>query len=150
MKNFLRYCSIFITLTIIVGMLAIFAIPTSAASGSTYSSNPTIAARIDKVLAAYKPGNSFFTKNGKACSCHANSNINCVNTPSNCNCLRKVTIDGKTVDLLATQCFGYARYWQQMLFGAIDTNTSKFQKLSGVSGSLTAANTKTWFTNMRK
>ena len=146
MKKLLKCGSIIMTLVIVLGILCVFAVPASAASGSTYSSNPTIAARIDKALAAYGP-NSFFTKNGKACSCHATSSIDCVSSPSSCNCLRKVTVDGKTVDLLAVQCFGYARYWQQVLFGAFESNTTKFQKLSGVSGTLTAANTKTWFTN---
>ena len=146
MKKFLKHFSLIMAIVLLVGMLSVFAIPTAAASGSTYSSNPTIAARIDKVLSTYGP-NSFFTKNGKACSCHATSSIDCVSSPSSCNCLRKVTVDGKTVDLLAVQCFGYARYWQQVLFGAFENNTSKFQKLSGVSGTLTASNTKTWFTN---
>ena len=146
MKNILKKVSIFIVMVILVGMFSAFAIPTAAASGSTYSSNPTIAARIDKVLANYGP-NTFFTKNGKACSCHASSSINCVNSPSNCNCLRKVNIDGKTVDLLGVQCMGYARYWQQILFGSHEKNSSNFKKISGVSGNLTAANTKTWFTN---
>ena len=146
MKNILKHFSVVMAIVLFVGILSAFAIPTAAASGSTYSSNPTIAARIDKVLSTYGP-NSFFTKNGKACSCHATSSIDCVSSPSSCNCLRKVTVDGKTVDLLAVQCFGYARYWQQVLFGAFENNTSKFQKLSGVSGSLTASNSKTWFTN---
>ena len=144
-----KIISFILLLSMLVGMLCIFSVMTSAASvsGSTYSSNPTIAGRIDKALATYKPGSSFFTKNGKACSCHASSNINCVNSPSACNCIRKVTIDGKTVDLLAVQCFGFARYWQQSLFGAFENNTSKFQKLSGVSGSLNATNAKSWFTS---
>ena len=143
-----KIISFILLLSMLVGMLCIFSVTTSAASvsGSTYSSNSTIAERIDKALAAYKPGSSFFTKNGKACSCHATSGINCLNSPSSCNCLRKVTVDGKTVDLLAVQCFGYARYWQQMLFGAFENNTTKFQKITGVSGSLTPANTKDWFT----
>ena len=109
--------------------------------------NSTINERIEQVLATYKPGNSYFTKNGKACSCHTNNSFSCVDSPSACNCLRKVTINGKTVDLLAVQCFGYARYWQQALFGAFEKDTAKFQKLSGVSGSLTANNVKNWFTN---
>ena len=114
-------------------------------SGNT---NATISTKMNQVLTTYKPGKSYFTKNGSACaSCHSNNSFSCVDSPSACNCLRYVTINGKKVDLLAVQCFGYARYWQQILFGSHEKNSSNFKEIAGVSGTLTAANTKVWFTN---
>lgn len=113
--------------------------------GSDFSDNANIASRIDAVFAKYYPGNSYFTKNGRACNCHTNYSFSCVNSPSACNCLRWVNINGKTVDLLAVQCFGYARYWQQMLFDSHEKNSSNFSEIGGISGTLSAAKVKDWF-----
>ena len=114
--------------------------------GSFFSDNETIATKIDTILAQYVPGNSYFTKNGKPCSsCHTDNSFSCVNSPQACNCLRYVTIDGKSIDLKSAQCFAYARYWQQMLFGSHETNSSNFKQLSGVSGTLSGDKTKNWF-----
>ena len=112
-----------------------------------FSNDPTIAARINEVLDTYGPGD-YFTKNGNACTtCHNASDVNCVENGSKCNCLRYPTIDGKTVDLLATQCFGYARYWQQVLFGSHEGNSSKFQKLDGTGSGLSYSKLAVWIYN---
>ena len=95
-----------------------------------YTSNATIAARINQALALYGPG-TYFSKNGSPCTvCNNSSSIDCLNNGTNCNCLRYVVINGTTVDLQAVQSKGYARYWQQMLFGVNETNTLSFLKIT--------------------
>lgn len=84
-------------------------------------------------LKEYPPG-SFFTKDGKACTkCHYDDSIDCIKNGSKCNCLRYVTIDGKKVDLLGTQCFGFARYVQYRVFGYHDASSSKFYSVGSLS-----------------
>jgi len=68
------------------------------------------------------PVGSFFTKNGKHCSCH-NKGINCVASGSRCNCMRYWPTGVKStceVDLLGVQCMGFARFCQWRLFGNLD------------------------------
>ncbi len=72
-------------------------------------------------FAEYMPGD-YFTKNGRACTCHDIGSINCVASGEHCNCLRYVNIDGTEVDLLAVQCIGFARYTFYRLFGFIDAD----------------------------
>ncbi len=83
--------------------------------GSLFSTDPEIIRRINYATSQYLPG-TYFTKNGRACTCHGKK-INHVNSPSNCNCLRYVKINGSTVDLQAVQCFGYAMYMQMCILG---------------------------------
>ena len=68
----------------------------------------------------------YFTKNGKACSCH-NKGI-CLVDESQCNCIRYVTYEGKTVDLAAVQCFGFSRFCQLVAFGEHDGDSDNFTK----------------------
>ena len=111
-------------------------------------SNSTIAARIDQALSLYGPG-QYFSKNGEpSITCNNSDSVNCVENGPDCNCLRYAKINGKTVDLTAVQCMGYARYWQYMLFGSIDDfkgNNKKFSRLNGVSGKLSASSVEEWF-----
>lgn len=141
-----RMISIVMMLVMLISIIPMFAIESEAAQGSSYTANDVIASRMDKALAMF-PAGSYFTKNGKACtSCHGN--VDCISNGSNCNCLRYVTIDGKPVDLLGVQCFGYAMYWQQMLFGCTQkTNASKFQDLGGTTDNLTRAKLSEWLYN---
>lgn len=93
-------------------------------------------------FAEYPPSSSYFTKNGRACSCH-NSSESCVSNPSSCNCLRYPKVNGKRVDLMAVQCMGFARYCQYRIFGYIDKSSpSKFTNALGGSwnsGTFTAS-----------
>ncbi len=66
----------------------------------------------------YPPYSSYFTKNGKACTCHNRNQ--CLVNSSPCNCLRYIKHNGYTFDLAATQCFGFARYCQLKIFGHTD------------------------------
>ncbi len=111
--------------------------------GKVFSTDAFISKAIDKAIMLYGPG-SYMSKNGRACTCH-NKGIRCEDSPSNCNCLRYVMIDGVRCDLCAVQCMGYATYFQQVLFGCNEfTASSKFKVLSGVSG-LDAKKAKNWF-----
>lgn len=119
--------------------------------GSDYTSNQTVAARLDKVFATYGPG-TYFTYNGKPCTDH-DTNPNCATVaagPYGCNC-RRVLDDG--TDLLAWQCFGYARYVFYTCFGFIDNasvSPGKFYSLGSIApGNLTEANVKTLLTQAK-
>ncbi len=88
----------------------------------------------------YPPYASYFTKNGRGCTCHNRNQ--CLNNAYPCNCLRYITYKGSTFDLAATQCFGFARYCQLMIFGHTDASASgKYVNALGGSwsgGSFTA------------
>ncbi len=90
--------------------------------GSIFSTDPEIIKRINNALKQYGPGD-YYTKNGKACTCHGKK-VNHVNNPSSCNCLRYVKINGSTVDLQAVQCFGYAMYMQMTILGTTQYKSS--------------------------
>ena len=77
------------------------------------------------------PIGSYFTKNGKSCTCHGKGN--CIPSGSDCNCLRYYKYKGKTYDLLGVQCIGFARMCQLRLFGYFDygSDKDKFINLAG-------------------
>lgn len=87
--------------------------------------NPSENIYLNGVDIEYDVGD-YFTKNGKACSCH-NKGI-CLVDESKCNCLRYITYKGKTVDLLAVQCFSFSRYCQLVAFGEHDGVSDNFTK----------------------
>ena len=70
------------------------------------------------------PIGSFFTKNGKACTCHGKGL--CIESGLYCNCLRYYPSgdESSTIDLLGVQCVAFARMCQYRLFGAIDYGES--------------------------
>ncbi len=115
---------------------------TDDAGISTLSTTSSISVNgVTIPFAEYPAGSSYFTKNGRACTCH---NLgNCVANSSPCNCLRWVKIKGRTVDLLSTQCMGFARYCQMRVFGYMDKSSpSKFVNALGGgwgAGSFTAS-----------
>lgn len=101
---------------------------------------------INGIDIGYADGN-YFTKSGKSCKnnywsngrCHKNG-VCTAATHSQCNCLRIVTVNGKKIDLCATQCFGFARYCQLIVYGTFDALTpSKFRTIAGIT-SVTANN----------
>lgn len=85
---------------------------------------------------------SYFTKNGRACTstyfsngrCHKNGVCDDASS-SKCNCMRYWPTGSPStcqVDLLASQCFGFARYCQWRVYGYHDGNSSgKFTDLTG-------------------
>lgn len=92
------------------------------------------------------PVGSFFTKNGKSCTCH-NQGI-CVASPARCNCMRYYPTGVKAtckVDLLSSQCYGFARFCQWRAYGYHDAEAKKFYNAFG--GTLSAGK---WTSNMIK
>jgi len=98
-------------------------------------------------LAKY-PVNSFFTKNGKSCTCH-NQGI-CVEAKSSkgCNCMRYYPSESKCeIDLLSSQCMGFARFCQWVLYGSIDYDNPNYKNAFGSnleSGRWSASKLKTY------
>lgn len=73
-------------------------------------------------LKEYMPG-SFFSKNGKACTCHYDPNIDCIASINGCNCMRYWPTgieETCEIDLLGAQCFAFARFIFYKCFGFID------------------------------
>lgn len=81
----------------------------------------------------YPPSASYFTKNGRACTCHNRNQ--CLNNASPCNCVRYLWSIGEgNVDLAATQCFGFARYCQYKIFGYFDKPANMSRFTNGLGG----------------
>lgn len=118
----------------------------------SYSGGYTIIGDVSIPFADYMPG-TFFTKNGYECTCHADNSVDCIANGSGCNCLRYVEIDGKTVDLLAVQCIGFARYCFYRLFGFIDQaqlNGDLFYSAGSIAyGSVTESSVKALFAKLK-
>ena len=118
----------------------------SGAKGVSISSSGDIKVNgVTLPFAEYPAYSSYFTKNGKGCTCH---NLNrCLYNASPCNCLRYITYNGKRYDLAATQCFGFVRYCQLRVYGYFDTS-SKFKNALGgkwSGGSFTASDLQNVF-----
>ncbi len=134
--------SVVLLLLMCVFLMSVVMIEAEAATGSTFSDNPVIAERIDKALALYPEG-SYFTKNGKACSYHPGSS--CGNCLDYVDLNQNHTKDNGEVSLRGTQCMGYARYFQYMLFGDYGLDSSKFNINYDSRSSLNPESTKAWF-----
>ena len=102
---------------------------------------------INGVDIGYTSGD-YFTKNGKSCvntvlsngKCHDN-NICVASTDARCNCMRYWPTGSPStcrVDLMASQCFGFARYCQYAVYGYHDGN--KPGKFVDLTGKISAAN----------
>ena len=99
------------------------------------------------------PVGSFFSKNGKSCTCH-NKNI-CVAAGPKCNCMRYwPTGNASTceVDLLSSQCYGFAEFCQYRAYGYYDkTSPNSFYNAFGSklsAGTWTANKVKEVFTKV--
>lgn len=98
------------------------------------------------------PVGSFFTKNGRSCTCH-NKGI-CVSSPASCNCMRYYPTGVKatcTIDLLSSQCYGFARFCQWRAYGYHDAESKKFYNAFGgtlSAGRWTANTIKEIFTSV--
>lgn len=91
---------------------------------------------------------SYFTKNGQSCQnsywsngrCHKNGVCETA-THERCNCMRYWPTGNPStcrIDLMASQCFGFARYCQWALYGSHDGNNPG--AFTDISGSISAAN----------
>lgn len=98
------------------------------------------------------PVGSFFSQNGKACTCHVVGG--CVtNTKAGENCIRYwPNKTNRQVDLCGVQCMGFARFCQWRLYGTHDySNSTDFYNAFGkklAAGSWTANTVKNTFTEV--
>lgn len=93
------------------------------------------------------PVNSFFTKNGKSCTCHGKGICVAAKSSSGCNCMRFYPQETNyEIDLLASQCYGFAEFCEYRAYGYIDKSSSA--KFYNALGSKKAA--KTWTANTMK
>ena len=109
---------------------------------------------INGVDIGYADGD-YFTKDGTSCeddywssgSCH-NNGVCVDSTHEHCNCMRYWPTGVKStcqVDLMATQCWGFARYCQWTVYGTYDEiGGSSFSDITGAvsSSNCTASNLK--------
>ncbi len=87
------------------------------------------------------PIGSYFTKNGKRCTCHNSSN--CIASGTSCNCMRFWPTGRAStceIDLLGVQCIGFARFCQYRLFGFIDYGDTAYRFQNLLGRSLSAGN----------
>lgn len=78
------------------------------------------------------PVNSFFSKNGKSCTCHNKGICVAAHSSSGCNCMRYYPSESKCeIDLLSSQCMGFARFCQWVLYGSIDYNNPNYSNAFG-------------------
>lgn len=147
MSRFFKY----IFSIIICMVMLITVIPQNKAIAYVYTDGFVTVGEVTFPFAEYMPGD-YFTKNGKACTCHDNTAINCVASGESCNCLRLVNIDGTEVDLLAVQCIGFARYTFYRLFGFIDAdfNSHLFYNAGTIeAGNVSAQSVKQLITRLK-
>ena len=119
---------------------------------SSVNATPKPAELADSLPLAEYPIGSYFSKNGKACTCH--NTQDCIASGKDCNCMRFYPTGSYStceVDLLGVQCIGFARYCQYRLFGFIDYGDTAYRyenllgkKLSAYSW--TAADAKKYIT----
>lgn len=113
-----------------------FAMASAAESdyaGSNFSTNATIASRIDSICSQYIPGEQYFVSDGGD-NLNGNKNYPCTASGNGCGYFS-----------LSWQCLAYVRWCQNELFG-FDEYSSNFVELSGSDGS-TETKCKTWFQN---
>ncbi len=144
MKRWLAFVMALLLTVSSVGVMAEEPIPVvnTLPKGSDYTANKAVAAALDVVFNTYGPG-TYFTYDGGPCTDH-NTNANCAFSGAyDCNC-RRVLEDG--TDMLAWQCFGFARYVFYTCFGFIDheyISPGKYESLGAIAaGSMTVDNAK--------
>ncbi|MBQ3230980.1 MAG: SH3 domain-containing protein [Clostridia bacterium] len=122
-----------------------------AAAASNYTGPYVQVGKVTLPLSEHMPG-TYFSKNGKACTCHNTSSNYCIQSVGNCNCMRYYPT-GKSstceIDLLGAQCFAFARMVFWKCFGFIDhsTNSSLYYSVGSLSrGAVTANSVKALLT----
>ncbi len=126
-------------------------VPVQVSSADAYTDGYTKIGEVSIPFAEYMPG-TYFTKNGLACTCHDNNTINCVLSGPYCNCVRFVTVDGVSLDLLSVQCIGFARYCFYRLFGFIDhpNNASLYYNAGSIAyGNVTASSVRQLISSLK-
>lgn len=117
---------------------------------STYNGPYVQVGDVTLPLENHMPG-TFFSKNGRACTCHNTSSNYCILSVGNCNCMRYYPTgysETCEIDLLGAQCFAFARMVFYTCFGFIDhpMNQSLYYNVGGLSsGAVTANSVKALF-----
>ena len=107
-------------------------------SGSDFTTNATIASRLDEVFSEYVPGKHYFVSDGGD-NLNGNKNYPCTARGNGCGYFS-----------YSWQCLGYVRWAQNKLLGCDEWSNPSFGELSGYSYA-TEANCKNWFkTNKSK
>lgn len=101
-------------------------------SGSDFSTNATIASRLDEIFAEYVPGKHYFVSDGGN-NLNGNKNLPCTAYGNNCGYFS-----------YSWQCLGYVRWAQNKLLGCDEWANPLFGELSGYSYA-TEANCRNWF-----
>lgn len=117
---------------------------TAIASSGDYSGPYVKVGNITLPLANHMPG-TYFSKNGKACTCHHTSSTYCIQSVGNCNCMRYYPTGVKEtckVDLLGAQCFSFARmvFWTCFGFTDHSANQSLYYNVGTLSSGAVTAN----------
>lgn len=117
---------------------------TAVASNSDYSGPYVQVGNVTLPLANHMPG-TYFSKNGKACTCHHTSSTYCIQSVGNCNCMRYYPTGVKEtckVDLLGAQCFSFARmvFWTCFGFTDHSANQSLYYNVGTLSSGAVTAN----------
>ncbi len=98
------------------------------------------------------PVGSFFTKNGKCCSCHNQGICVAAHSSKGCNCMRYwPSEENMKIDLKSSQCWGFAEFCEYQAYGYYDkTSPAKFKNAFGSKLSAktwTASDVKETFTS---
>ena len=96
-------------------------------------------------LDEHMPG-TYFSKNGKACTCHNTSSNYCIISEGNCNCMRYYPTGKREtceIDLLGAQCFAFSRMVFWKCFGFIDhsNNSALYYSVGSLANGGVTANT---------
>lgn len=99
------------------------------------------------------PVGSFFTKNGQSCTCHNKGICVAAKESKGCNCMRYWPSEAACeIDLLSSQCWGFAEFCEYRAYGYIDkTSSTKFYNAFGsklTAHSWTANTVKEVFTEV--
>ncbi len=122
----------------------------TAEEASSYTGPYVQVGDVTLPLENHMPG-TFFSKNGRACTCHNTSSNYCILSVGNCNCMRYYPTgysETCEIDLLGAQCFAFARMVFYTCFGFIDhpMNQSLYYNVGSLaSGAVTANSVKALF-----
>ncbi len=121
--------------------------------GGDFTDNATVARRLDVIFSEFPVG-SYFSYNGKPCTCHGGQ----CHYYGGCNCIsiyEDPEKNGEKVSLYSVQCLAFAHYSFYKIFGFMDSiyyeeNEGKFYSLGALSSSqMTVQNVKKLFANAK-
>lgn len=121
--------------------------------GSDFTDNATVARRLDVIFSEFPVG-SYFSYNGKACTCHGGQ----CHFYGGCNCIsiyEDPEKNNESIYLHSVQCLAFAHYSFYKIFGFMDSiyyeeNKNLFYSLGALSAAqMTVENVKLLFTDAK-